>query len=396
MTPIGPDLTEALSSDRWTSFRAAVAFAKQSGVRHIAGPLFDFVQRPETTVCIAIGISSQGTSLEGLQDLWRVTAGRGEVFVFHEGTAAGSFHPKLYLFENDSEALAVVGSSNLTEGGLYSNHEISIVGSLTLKNDDVVVNDLRSALDYWQSLGDNCKLVTPELMKELHEQGDLPSEQQLSAGIAASRSAIWGTSSRERSVRFSSGGSNAPPTPPRFPSGAAPPAVEPTTVLPPAGSTRRQFVIQVRPHRNGEVFLSYRAVTARPDFFQYPYTGRSVPRSARGMSYPAMEPDPTVEIIVYDSAGAILHRRSSHPLNVVDYERKREIRLTVPDGLVADIPQMSVLVLTEKPDSAHDYRLDFHPPVSDAAQELEPILTETLPTGGAAVGRRFGWTSVSI
>lgn len=429
---IGPDLAAALSSDRWTSFRAAVAFAKRSGVRHLAGPLFNFAQRPETTVKISIGISSQGTSLEGLQDLWRVTANQGEIFVFHEGAAAGSFHPKLYLFESDSEALAVVGSSNLTEGGLFSNHEVSVVGSLTTGADDPMINELRAALDYWQMSGDNCKLVTPALMQELHDQGDLPSEQQMSAGVAASRSATRGASRPQRRVEFRSSGGDRPPAPPPFPPGAADPAVEPTTARrggstsdstteevdrsnegeadesqtqsgasshtssggSSTGSTLRQFVIEVRPHHNGEVFLSYRAVNGRPDFFQYPYSGRSVPKSARGRSYPAMDPDPTVEILVFDNTGAERHRKQSHPLNVVDYEPKREIRITVPDGWQRDIPQMSVLVMTEQPDSTHDYRLEFYPPGSAGAGRFEPFLTESLPTGGAAVGRRFGWTSV--
>lgn len=37
------------------------------------------------------------------------------------------FHPKLYLFESSNESSAIVGSANMTSGGLANNHELSIV-----------------------------------------------------------------------------------------------------------------------------------------------------------------------------------------------------------------------------------------------------------------------------
>ncbi|MFB0536317.1 MAG: phospholipase D-like domain-containing protein [Anaerolineae bacterium] len=42
------------------------------------------------------------------------------------------FHPKLYVFESDSEIVAVVGSANLTSGGLRDNREVCCISSMAL------------------------------------------------------------------------------------------------------------------------------------------------------------------------------------------------------------------------------------------------------------------------
>ena len=139
--------------------------------------------------------------------------------------------------------------------------------------------------------------------------------------------------------------------------------------------------------------MSYRAVTEDPGFFGHPFSGWTTPRAQGAKPYPMATPDPLVDIIVYDASGNVIQAKHSHLLNMVDYELKHEIRITMPDRLQDLIPQMSILIMAKDPTLDLDYLLEFHPPSSAKADALSPGLTETLPSGGANAGRRYGWSS---
>ena len=72
------------------------------------------------TLRLTVGIDLGGTSREVLEELVRWDC---EVFVYHNPIVRATFHPKIYLFECDSSAVLVIGSNNLTDGGLYTNYE---------------------------------------------------------------------------------------------------------------------------------------------------------------------------------------------------------------------------------------------------------------------------------
>lgn len=132
----------------WTSFRAAVAFAKRSGVQHIEQSLTEFSARGD--VQIIIGIDHRGTSFEGLQDLLAAVLPAGRVVVFHNPGSL-TFHPKLFLFKSDIAAELLIGSGNLTAGGLYNNYEVGASYSLDLgqADDAEVLGSVEHLLDMW-------------------------------------------------------------------------------------------------------------------------------------------------------------------------------------------------------------------------------------------------------
>ena len=105
---------------RWTHFRAAVAFVKRSGVRHVAPALTAFVRTGHAE--IIAGIDHRGTSGEGLRDLLHAVSPRGRIIVFHNRLPF-TFHPKAYLFKSPAAAEVLVGSGNLT--GRASTRSIS-------------------------------------------------------------------------------------------------------------------------------------------------------------------------------------------------------------------------------------------------------------------------------
>ena len=175
---LGDYLQSHLRQNEWTHFRAAIAFVKYSGTRHIREALTSFSHHSH--VKISVGIDSGGTSMEGLRDLLESLEGRGEIWVYHNENNS-TFHPKIYLFKNDIRADLLVGSGNLTEGGLYTNYEASLAVSLdlNLQEDRNLLKLIEDTLDVWSHLAPGTsRLLTLELLDQLVTNQDVPIEAQ--------------------------------------------------------------------------------------------------------------------------------------------------------------------------------------------------------------------------
>ena len=102
-----------------------VAWARRSGV----GLLYSALGESLCNVDVVVGMANRGTSAEALALLRSLSR---RVFVYHKHHLQ-TFHPKVYLFDDGqsppSDAILLVGSSNLTGGGLYQNIE----GNLALE-----------------------------------------------------------------------------------------------------------------------------------------------------------------------------------------------------------------------------------------------------------------------
>lgn len=134
----------------WNSFQAAIAFVKRSGVQHIEDELRAFIAQGGR-VRLVIGVDQQGTSIEGLSDLLKIVGENGEIWINHEENSYVTFHPKLYVFEGETSALLIIGSGNLTEGGLYTNDEAFSVHvlDLVIPEDKAALSEVKHALDKW-------------------------------------------------------------------------------------------------------------------------------------------------------------------------------------------------------------------------------------------------------
>ena len=174
---IGDFLKQGFADPRWTEFRAAVAFVKRSGTKHIRDTLEAFSVRG-ASVRIAAGIDAGGTSAEGLAELMSAVAGRGTVFVF-KNAGSSTFHPKMYLFRNDASAEIVIGSGNLTEGGLFTNYEASLLLRLDLADDRdaALLRAISATLDNWSTPTPSlCYALDSALLAKLVEEGYVPDE----------------------------------------------------------------------------------------------------------------------------------------------------------------------------------------------------------------------------
>lgn len=164
---LGEYLTQHLNSPEWSEFRAAVAFVKRSGIRHLREPLRRFSNC--AFVKMSVGVDCAGTSYEGLADLLNCLEGNGDIFVYHNEHPS-IFHPKVYLFRNNRTADIAAGSGNLTEGGLFTNCEIFLAVRLDLTHErnQQLTAEVEALIDHWcdEDAG-TAKRLTRNLLEQL-------------------------------------------------------------------------------------------------------------------------------------------------------------------------------------------------------------------------------------
>ena len=103
---------------------------------------------------------------------------RGNVFVFKNANSS-TFHPKIYLFKNDAAAEIIVGSGNLTEGGLFTNYEASFLVRLDLAipENAMLLAAVIQALDAWSTpIAGLCYALDATLLAQLVVEGYIPDE----------------------------------------------------------------------------------------------------------------------------------------------------------------------------------------------------------------------------
>lgn len=106
-----------------------VAFLNESGLTILNDALAPVAA--QTT--ILAGIRNGITSAQGLRKSLQLGC---STYAVDTGSRSVLFHPKIYLSRNDSEARLIVGSANLTLGGLNSNVEASLILTVSLEDPD--------------------------------------------------------------------------------------------------------------------------------------------------------------------------------------------------------------------------------------------------------------------
>lgn len=180
---LGDVLLQSLAEPIWTEFRASVAFVKRSGTKHVIDSLRAFGQRGGA-IRMSAGIDAGGTSREGLEDLLSAVGATGQLYVFKNANSS-TFHPKVYLFKNQLAARLLIGSGNLTEGGLYTNYEAGVVIELDLRlaEDGAFLLEVETALDAWSTpTTGNCLLLDSVLLNRLASEGWVPDEAYTRGG----------------------------------------------------------------------------------------------------------------------------------------------------------------------------------------------------------------------
>ncbi len=144
-----------------------VAWAKRSGLARIADRLANFRARGGHVELI-VGVSEGGATVEGLE-LSMALADKAYVF-HHPGR---TFHPKVYLLEGGPRRELLVGSSNMTAGGLGWNHEASIWLSESAAAPSKPFADARAWITELKLQSMSCLPLNQALLDQLMASADL-------------------------------------------------------------------------------------------------------------------------------------------------------------------------------------------------------------------------------
>lgn len=190
----GAVLAEILEGGIRRDFRFAVAYARESGAAILEKPLRKFIGGGGAAQGI-VGINQGNTSHQGLALLSDVV---GDGLHLRCGRKGGAiFHPKLYFFGDAAGEVApesvVVGSSNLTRGGLQGNEECdALLENFSTRDDKAFA---KSVGDFWEGLRVNNEnfatiRANPDILKALLECGALVDEKKPVKRAAATPATI--------------------------------------------------------------------------------------------------------------------------------------------------------------------------------------------------------------
>lgn len=154
-------LIAELESDEWTEFRAAVAFASRTGnVPDLLEALRSFA-RDGNTVSLTFyarkySDDNYASDLEAIEALVDALEGAPDADVHVYVQRDVTFHPKIYLFASDEEALVIVGSSNWNRSAWTENVEANVALTLDL-DDDECLDTYNELVGYFERFwtGDN-------------------------------------------------------------------------------------------------------------------------------------------------------------------------------------------------------------------------------------------------
>ncbi|MDA3880575.1 MAG: phospholipase D family protein [Prolixibacteraceae bacterium] len=163
----GNYIINSLESENYSTFNAFVAFVSLSGLNNIIDQLLEFKNRG-SEIKLFIGVNLNATSKEALELLLEHEI---ESYIVYSPNNI-IYHPKIYAFEGDNLKRAIVGSSNLTESGLFQNVEASIC--VDFESDNESGNEFLSDIyDHFNSIinlnNPSCQRLTDEVLEVLLE-----------------------------------------------------------------------------------------------------------------------------------------------------------------------------------------------------------------------------------
>lgn len=173
---VGNQLIILLEDESFRTFTVISAFASYAGIKGLS----DYIIRAKKhlrEITIVVGVDQKGTSKEALEKLLKLGI---RAYVFYQPLTP-VFHPKIYLFEGIAKSVLIIGSSNLTAQGLFSNVESSLLVMIdnNVDSDHEIIKQLKH---YFAGIFDfsdpNLKPLTNELISRLVEAQLLPNEAE--------------------------------------------------------------------------------------------------------------------------------------------------------------------------------------------------------------------------
>lgn len=119
----------------------SVAFVSESGVQQVEEKIKPYAEN----LVVFGGIRNDITSHQGLVRLHKIG---GKLYTVDTGSRTVIFHPKFYMVRGNSKARAIIGSANLTLGGLNNNIEAGMMLEFDLSDatDKALVEKIEAQL----------------------------------------------------------------------------------------------------------------------------------------------------------------------------------------------------------------------------------------------------------
>ncbi|MBK7432890.1 MAG: phospholipase D family protein [Chitinophagaceae bacterium] len=163
----GNFIIDSFESENYSSFNAFVAFVSTGGLKNIIDEMLAF-KEAGGEVKLYLGVNLNATSKEALEKLLENEI---ESYVVYSPNNI-IYHPKIYAFEGNETTRAIIGSSNLTESGLFQNIEASICVDFE-SNDENGSEFLADIYDHFNAIINqehpSCQLLTQEVLEILIE-----------------------------------------------------------------------------------------------------------------------------------------------------------------------------------------------------------------------------------
>jgi len=163
----GNFIIDSIESNQYNSFIAFVAFVSRGGLNNIIDQLIQFKEN-KGAIRLFLGVNLNATSKEALELLLEHDI---ESYIVYSPNNI-IYHPKIYAFEGGEVTRAIIGSSNLTESGLFQNVEASVC--IDFGNEDENGSEfLADIYDHFNSIINqkhpSCQKLTPEILALLIE-----------------------------------------------------------------------------------------------------------------------------------------------------------------------------------------------------------------------------------
>ena len=198
-------LTGAMESAN--SIRFAVAFASADGLDKLSSKTTGILRKGGSAEFL-VGLDLRVTEPSALWQIytWFKEYKGASLYCLAEPEKAALYHPKLYLVEAKQRILCLVGSSNLTAGGLERNLEINVL--LSFPQDSGPASDLQAA--YTRMKFHPMRVVPKEeflrLYQELWGRARVSAERHVDANAASELRAAAGKLPRPKATRRDLGG----------------------------------------------------------------------------------------------------------------------------------------------------------------------------------------------
>jgi hypothetical protein len=167
-------LEVALGDEDVRSLLVITAWVRRSGLELLV-PGIDALRQRGGTARLIFGVDLKGTTRQGAELARRHLS---DVHVFHD-PAGGTFHPKLYLATTEeNRGYALIGSNNLTAGGMWHNYETAVLATIETDADARFAEAMQAYADLLIRDTSVCKPLTWAVFNRLVEEGWLADESR--------------------------------------------------------------------------------------------------------------------------------------------------------------------------------------------------------------------------